>query len=64
MIIYLFGIPAVGKYTTAKAIAAKTGAIVVDNMLVNLPVFTVIGYDGSESFPFPEAAWENILEIC
>ena len=34
-IIYLIGIPAVGKYTTAKAIGELTGAKVVDDQLIN-----------------------------
>lgn len=62
-IFYLIGIPAVGKHTVAKAISSATGAIVVDNQLVNLPIFTAIGYDGSADFPFPVQAWRNILAI-
>jgi MoxR-like ATPase len=46
-IIYLIGIPAVGKYTVARAIGRLTGAKVVDNQLINLPVFSVLGYDGT-----------------
>ncbi|HEY1761625.1 MAG TPA: hypothetical protein VGG17_03425 [Acidimicrobiales bacterium] len=41
-IIYLIGSPAVGKYTVAKAIAEINGAAVVDNQLINLPIFSLL----------------------
>ena len=62
-IIYLIGIPAVGKYTVAKEIGRMTGARVVDNQLVNTPVFSVLGYDGTDAFPFPRDAWVQIGKI-
>lgn len=62
-VIYLIGVPAVGKYTIAKEIGRLTGARVVDNQLVNLPVFHVLGYDGRDTFPFPKGAWEQIEKI-
>ena len=62
-IIYLVGIPAVGKYTIAKEIGRMTGARVVDNQLINTPVFSVIGYDGTDAFPFPQGAWGQIEKI-
>ena len=62
-IIYLIGIPAVGKYTVAREIGRMTGAKVVDNQLINTPVFSVIGYDGTDAFPFPHGAGEQIEKI-
>ena len=62
-IIYLIGIPAVGKYTVAKEIGRMTGAKVVDNQLINTPVFSVVGYDGTDAFPFPKGAWVHIEKI-
>ena len=62
-IIYLIGVPAVGKYTVAREIARLTGAKVVDNQLINNPVFSVIGYDGTDAFPFPQGAWAQIGKI-
>lgn len=62
-IIYLIGIPAVGKYTVAKEIGRMTGARVVDNQLINTPVFSVLGYDGTDAFPFPRGAWAQIEKI-
>lgn len=62
-IVYLIGIPAVGKYTVAREIGRMTGAKVVDNQLINMPVFSVIGYDGTDAFPFPQGAWAQIEKI-
>ncbi len=62
-IIYLIGIPAVGKYTVAKEIGRMTGAKIVDNQLINTPVFSVLGYDGTDAFPFPHGAWAQIGKI-
>jgi shikimate kinase len=62
-IVYLIGVPAVGKYTTAKALAALTGAKVVDNQLINLPVFFLVGYDGTDQFPFPKQGARAIEKI-
>jgi shikimate kinase len=57
-IIYLIGIPGVGKYTTAKAIARLTGAKIVDNHLINNPIFSVSRYKGTDEFPFPREGWK------
>ena len=62
-IIYLIGVPAVGKYTVAREIGRMTGAKVVDNQLINTPVFSVVGYDGTDAFPFPKGAWAHIEKI-
>jgi hypothetical protein len=62
-IIYLIGVPAVGKYSVAKELGRMTGAKVVDNQLINTPVFSVLGYDGTDAFPFPEGAWAQIEKI-
>lgn len=62
-IIYLIGVPAVGKYTIAKAISELTEAKVVDNQLINLPVFFLSGYDGTDRFPFPKGGAEAIEKI-
>ena len=63
VVIYLIGIPAVGKYTIAKEIGRLTGAKVVDNQLINFPIFSVLGFDGKDTFPFPTGAWEYIEKI-
>jgi hypothetical protein len=62
-IIYLIGIPAVGKYTVGEEISQMTGAKLVDNQLINTPVFSVIGYGGTDAFPFPKGASAHIEKI-
>jgi hypothetical protein len=61
--VYLIGVPAVGKYTVARAIGRLAGARVIDNQLINLPVFTVVGYDGTRDYPVPEGIWHYIEPI-
>lgn len=62
-IIYLIGIPAVGKFTTAAAIARQTGAKLVDNHLINNPIFSVPHVDGTDRFPFPKEGWKYMGRI-
>jgi hypothetical protein len=50
-LIYLIGFPATGKYTIAREISALTGAIVIDNQLINNPVFSVVRADGKTTLP-------------
>ena len=61
--IYLIGIPAVGKYSTAKEIARLSGAKVVDNQVVNLPIFSIVGYDGKDKPAIPPESWRYIGKI-
>jgi predicted kinase len=42
-IVYLIGYAGTGKYTIAREIAGLTGAVIVDNQLINNPVFSVVG---------------------
>ncbi len=53
--IYLIGLPGVGKYTIAQEIARRSDFILVDNHLINNPVFTLIKADGKT--PLPEEVW-------
>jgi predicted Zn-ribbon and HTH transcriptional regulator len=41
-IVYLIGPPAVGRFTVAKAIANLNDAAVVDNQLINIPIFSLL----------------------
>jgi len=45
---YLVGPPAVGKLTVARELERRTGAIVVDNHLINDPVFVPMGLHRGE----------------
>ncbi|EFH83468.1 hypothetical protein [Ktedonobacter racemifer] len=60
-IVYLIGYAGTGKYTIAKEIAALTGAVIVDNQLINTPVFSVVAADGKT--PLPAAVWPKIESI-
>jgi hypothetical protein len=60
-IVYLIGYGGTGKYTIAKEIAALTGAVVVDNHLINNPVFSVVGADGIKLLP--AGVWQKIAGI-
>jgi hypothetical protein len=62
-IIYFIGIPAVGKYTTARAVARRTGAKLVDNHLINNPIFSVAHLDGTDRYPFPRGGWKYMGQI-
>ena len=59
--IYLMGVAGAGKLTVAKALAAKTGARVVDNHLINNPIFSVVRQDGVT--PLPRAVWDRTFAI-
>ncbi len=60
-IIYLFGFPGTGKYTIAKEIVKQANFVLVDNHLINNPVFSVIGPDGKKKLP--DEVWENCKKI-
>lgn len=60
-IVYLIGYAGTGKYTIAREIAALTGAVMVDNHLINNPVFSVVGVDGLK--PLPAGIWPKIAGI-
>lgn len=60
-IIYLFGFPGTGKYTIAREIARQGDFVLLDNHLINNPVFSVMRPDGKTRFP-PEI-WENCKRV-
>lgn len=55
-VIYLIGRAGTGKYTIAKEICTEPGLRLVDNHLINNPVFSLIELDRT----LPERVWENI----
>ncbi|HBR69218.1 MAG TPA: hypothetical protein DEA55_07580 [Rhodospirillaceae bacterium] len=60
-IIYLFGFPGTGKYTIAKEIVRQANFVLVDNHLINNPVFSIIRQDGVTKIT-PEV-WSNCKKI-
>ena len=60
-IIYLIGFAGTGKYTIAKEICRLTNARLVDNHLINNPVFSLIRADGKTLLP--ESVWEKTWAI-
>jgi DUF438 domain-containing protein len=60
-LIYLIGFAGTGKYTIAKEIAKLAGFRVVDNHLINNPIFTVVQIDGTN--PVPEEIWVKVREV-
>jgi hypothetical protein len=58
---YLIGFSGTGKYTIAQAISTAIDAIIIDNQLINMPVFTAVGVDGTR--PLPLGVWREISKI-
>ncbi|MFN8169879.1 MAG: hypothetical protein U0S36_14020 [Candidatus Nanopelagicales bacterium] len=50
-LVYLLGSPGVGKRTVADALHRRTGAIVLDNHRINLPIMSLFDWDGRERLP-------------
>ncbi len=59
--IYLVGFPGAGKYTIAKEIVKRANFRLVDNHLINNPVFSLIKADGKTKLP--DRVWKNVGEI-
>ncbi|NCC21685.1 MAG: hypothetical protein EOM26_04385 [Alphaproteobacteria bacterium] len=61
-ILYLIGFPGTGKYTIAKEICRQRPEFrLVDNHLINNPIFSVIAADGKSKLP--ERVWDNAGQI-
>ncbi len=60
-IILLMGFAGTGKYTIGQGLSKLTGAKLVDNHLINNPVFTVVGADGVT--PLPAPVWDKVKRI-
>ena len=60
LIIYLIGRSGSGKYTIAKYFE-KYGFKIVDNHLINNPIFSLLDLDSVT--PIPDFAWETISRI-
>lgn len=60
-IIVLIGFAGTGKYTIGRALSERTGAKLVDNHLINNPIFTVVNADGVT--PLPASVWDKVREM-
>lgn len=61
-IIYIIGFPGVGKYTIANEIIRQQHNFrLVDNHLINDPIFRLIKIDGKSRLP--ERIWDNVKKI-
>ena len=60
-IILLMGFAGTGKYTIGRGLSRLTGAKLVDNHLINNPVFTVVNADGVT--PLPAPVWDKVKQI-
>lgn len=65
--IYLLGFPGTGKYTIAKEIVAQAGFRLVDNHLINNPIFSLIQTDGKTKLPrmvwdYTDRIWEVVAD--
>ena len=60
-IILLMGFAGTGKYTIGRRLSNLTGAKLIDNHLINNPIFTVVDADGVTSLPAP--VWDKVKQI-
>ena len=59
--VLLIGFAGTGKYTIGRELCERTGAKLVDNHLINNPIFTVINADGVT--PLPAGVWDRVKEV-
>ena len=59
--IVLIGFAGTGKYTIGRQLCDLTGAKLIDNHLINNPVFKVINPDGIR--PLPDAIWDKVKAV-
>lgn len=50
-----------GKYTIGRELCERTGAKLIDNHLINNPIFKVVNADGVT--PLPAIVWDKVKEI-
>lgn len=60
-IIVLIGFAGTGKYTIGRELSQRTGARLIDNHLINNPVFKVVNADGI--IPLPVGIWDKVKGI-
>lgn len=60
-IVLLIGFAGTGKYTIGRELCERTGAKLVDNHLINNPIFKVVNADGVT--PLPARVWDKVREV-
>jgi hypothetical protein len=60
-VLLLIGFAGTGKYTIGRELCERTGAKLIDNHLINNPIFKVVDADGVT--PLPAGVWAKVKEI-
>jgi len=60
-IIHLIGFPGTGKYTIAQELSSLNSFVLIDNHLINNPIFSLIDLDGKTKLS--ERVWDNTAKI-
>jgi hypothetical protein len=60
-IVLLIGFAGTGKYTIGRELCERTGAKLIDNHLINNPIFKVVNADGMT--PLPARVWDRVKEV-
>lgn len=60
-VIHLLGAPGTGKYTIAQEMLKLCDIRLVDNHLINNPLFSLVRLDGKT--PLPARIWDNVVKI-
>jgi hypothetical protein len=59
--VVLIGFAGTGKYTIGRELCERTGATLIDNYLINNPIFRVVNADGVT--PLPARVWDRVKEV-
>jgi len=59
--VLLIGFAGTGKYTIGRELCERTGATLVDNHLINNPIFRVV--DADPVTPLPARVWDRVKEV-
>ena len=59
--VLLIGFAGTGKYTIGRELCERTGHRLIDNHLINNPIFRVVNADGVT--PLPARVWDKVKEV-
>lgn len=57
----MIGFSGTGKYTVARALSEQVSITIIDNQLINTPIFAAIGADGKKSLP--SSVWREVRRV-